>query len=441
MKIVLPVHHFPPRYSAGAELYTLRLARWLQEHEHHVEVICIEAIDQGDPDELRAVEDRYEGVVVWRLHFNLAHATDRRWSYDNPLLGAWFAEYLRRTPPDLAHFQAGYLIGVAPLIAASQAGVPIVLTLHDYWFLCPRITLQRGNGALCMEVPANPAGCAWCTHLESRRYRLPDRWTGGGLGKAAVWLNLIADTPVFADRRARLLSALALPDAVIAPSRFLAERFAPFVAPERLQISPIGLDLTPFQEQQRLPRDGVVRIGFIGQIAPHKGVHLLVKAFRRLKPCGQPAELHIYGGLDTRPDYVAQLRRLAGDDRRIHFHGRFENQRAAAILAGLDVAVVPSVWYENSPLAIMEAQAAGTPVVTAALGGMGELVRDGVDGLHFAPVDTVDLARQLQRLIDEPDLLPRLRAGITMPRGIDDEMCQLMDIYHALVTRPTPVVG
>jgi glycosyltransferase involved in cell wall biosynthesis len=439
MKIVLPVHHFLPRYSAGAELYTFRLARWLQAHGHQVEIVCIEAIDQGFASELHAIEDRYEEIIVWRLAFNLAGAKDRRWSYDNPMLSAWFADYLRHAQPDLAHFQAGYLLGVAPLITAVEMSVPTVLTLHDYWFLCPRITLQRGDGALCEHVPTNPAGCAWCTCLESRRYRLPERWTRGLLGKAVVQLDLLKKgQALFADRRTRLLPAVALPHAIIAPSRFLAEQFAPFVAPERLHVSRYGLDLAPFQNLRRQPSDGTLRIGFIGQVAPHKGVHLLIKAFRKLKPRSGPTELHIYGGLDARPNYVEQLRHLVGGDQMVHFHGHFENQRVAAILTGLDVAVVPSVWYENSPLAIMEAHAAKTPVITAALGGMAELVRDGVDGLHFAPADADDLAHQLQRLLDEPELLPQLRSGIEPPRAIDDEMRQLIELYNMLITRPAP---
>jgi glycosyltransferase involved in cell wall biosynthesis len=74
--------------------------------------------------------------------------------------------------------------------------------------------------------------------------------------------------------------------------------------------------------------------------------------------------------------------------------------------------------------------------VTAALGGMAELVRDGVDGLHYASADAADLARQLQRLLDEPELLPTLRSGVTMPRTIDDEMCQINTIYQQLAPRP-----
>src|SRR5262245_30333802 len=334
MNIVLPVHHFPPRYSAGAELYTFRLARWLQEHGHQVEVVCVEVIDHHGPAELQALKDNYEGIAVWRLAFDMARAGDFRWTYDNPLLNTWFTSYFRRNRPDVVHCQAGYLIGATPIIAACAAGVPTALTLHDYWFLCPRITLQRGDGSLCETIPEDPAGCAWCMRLESRRYRLPEQLSAGLAGRVAHAVALGAGRREMSDRRARLLAALGLPDAVIPPSRFLAERFAPFVAPERMHLSRYGLDPAPFLGLRRPAPDGTLRIGFTGQIAPHKGVHLLVEAFRALQPRGRLIELHIYGGLEARPDYVSRLRRLAGSDERIHFHGRFENARAAEILSG-----------------------------------------------------------------------------------------------------------
>jgi glycosyltransferase involved in cell wall biosynthesis len=154
-----------------------------------------------------------------------------------------------------------------------------------------------------------------------------------------------------------------------------------------------------------------------------------------LRPKAQRLELHIYGGLTTNPAYVNQLRRLSGGDDRIYFHGRVENTRVPDVLANLDVAVVPSIWYENSPIAIQEAHASGTPVVTAGIGGMAELVRDGVDGLHFRCNDSTDLARVLQRLIDDPDLLPRLRSGVRQPRSVDQEMSQLLHIYDQVIAQ------
>lgn len=438
MNIILPVHHFLPRYTAGAELYAYRLARWLRRHGHVVEVVAVESVEHERPGVLDVTSDTFDGVPVHRLHFKW-NAGERYWEYDNPLIGEWFKRYLEQNRPDLVHFQAGYLIGVAPLRAAVAAGVPTVLTLHDYWFICPRWTLLRGDGALCRAVPDNPAECAWCMRLDQRRCRLPDQVSGGRLGQIMQHAGFVSGEHIAARRRA-LLPALALPNAVIAPSRFLADQVRAYVPPERLHVSRIGLDLTTFSDARRHNERNALRFGFIGQIAPHKGVHLLIAAFQQLQARTRRIELHVYGGLTANPAYVARLRRLAGQDPRIHFHGRIENASVPATLASFDVAVVPSTWYENSPLAILEAHAAGTPVVTADIGGMAELVRDGVDGLHFRFNDATDLARVLQRLVDEPDLLPRLRSGIQRPRSIDEEMAQIFAIYNEAIAQHTAPV-
>lgn len=434
MNIILPVHHFLPRYTAGAELYAYRLARWLRRHGHTVEVVAVESVEHEQPGVLNVTLDTFDEIPVHRLHFN-RNAGERHWEYDNPLIGEWFKRYLEQTRPDLVHFQAGYLMGVAPLRAAVAAGVPTVLTLHDYWFICPRWTLLRGDGALCRAVPDDPAECAWCLRLDQRRFRLPEQATGGRFGQIMRRAGFDPGREYIAARRRALLPTLALPDAVIAPSRFLADQMRAYVPPERLHVSRPGLELTPFSDVQRHNERQALRIGFIGQIAPHKGVHLLLAAFQQLRAQSAPIELHIYGGLTANPAYVDRLRRLAGNDPRIHFHGRIENTSVPATLASFDAAVVPSTWYENSPLAIQEAHAAGTPVVTADIGGMAELVRDSVDGLHFRFNDATDLARALQRLIDEPDLLPRLRSGIQKPRSLEDEMVQILAIYNDAITR------
>lgn len=101
--------------------------------------------------------------------------------------------------------------------------------------------------------------------------------------------------------------------------------------------------------------------------------------------------------------------------------------------------VVPSIWYENSPLTILEAHAAGRPVICSRLGGMVELVQDEVDGLLFTPNDDRDLARQLQRLRTEPGLLERLRDGIQPPRTFADELKEMLQHYTTLSKRRTTV--
>lgn len=432
MRILLPVHHFPPSYSAGAELYTLRLARWLLTHGHEPEVVCVERLELGGQNRVTAREDSYEGVAVQRLTVEASEAGWPVRSFDNPELGAWFTGYLARRRPDLAHFQAGYLLGAAPLRAAVAAGVPTALTLHDFWFLCPRITLLRGDGAVCAGPPEDPGACQWCTRLDGRAARLADRVSAGAAGRIAA-RAMGAERRLMAERRAALLPALALPGAVIAPSRFLAERFRQYVASERLHILRYGLDTERLRVATPPPADGALHLGYIGQIAPHKGVHLLVEAVRRLPRAGRPVQLTVHGDLEQHGAYGRRLRAMAGGDPRIVLAGRFANSQLPQVLGALDATVVPSIWYENSPLAIMEAHAARRPVLTSALGGMAELVRDEVDGLHFRAGDAADLARQIARLRDEPGLLGRLSAGTAPPATVDDEMAVLTGIYKEVL--------
>jgi glycosyltransferase involved in cell wall biosynthesis len=433
VKIVLPIHHFPPRYSAGAELYTFRLARWLRMQGHHAEVVCVEQVDDSSAAPLNAVHDSYEGVPVWRLSFDMGAAPDRMlWSYANPAIGDWFNSYLVREQPDVVHLQSGYLIGIGALEAARQRTIPTVVTLHDFWFLCPRITLLRGDGSLCLEVPADPAACAWCMLLEGRRFRLPEQLSGGMAGRAAVSLALQPQRVAVANRRRRLAAALAAVDAAIAPSHFLAAKFIEHIAPERLHILRYGLDSERLQQAPAPPEDGTLRLGYIGQIGAHKGVHVIVEAIKSLPERGRPVAVTIYGDLNQHAHYSRRLRAQIDSDPRITLAGRFDNSRIAEVLGGFDATIVPSIWYENSPLAIMEAHAAGRPVLTSALGGMAELVRDEIDGLHFRAGDAADLARQIQRLRENPELLSRLRSGVRTPSSIDAEMQRLMQIYQAV---------
>jgi glycosyltransferase involved in cell wall biosynthesis len=109
------------------------------------------------------------------------------------------------------------------------------------------------------------------------------------------------------------------------------------------------------------------------------------------------------------------------------------------ILAGLDMVVVPSIWYENSPLTIQEAFIARVPVITANEGGMAELVRDGIDGLHFRLGDAADLRRKLRYVATHPDVLERLRDGIPAVPGIEAHAATLLGRYRTLWANRTAV--
>jgi len=435
MKIVISVHHFPPRYASGAELRAYRTAIWLRDHGYDVYVVCVEAIDRGDGEGLTFEDDTYDGLPVRRLSFNLAAAPDPfRWAYNNPWVGQHLHEYLAEIAPDLLHLISGYLMSGSTLRAAMDLQIPTVVTLTDFWFLCPRITLLRSNGQLCVP-PFDATTCARCLGEQKRRYRLPGRIAPALM--SAYWQRQSGRVAQVQARMDFLRETLNRVDAIISPSQFLRQMFIQVgIAAERIIFSRQGrdFDLTP-EKLVKMPADHL-RVGYMGQIAPHKGVHVLFEAVRQLP--GAALEVRAYGDVTPFPDYTSRLRQMARRDPRLRLAGVYDRTEVSRVLQGLDVVVVPSVWYENSPNTILEAFAHRTPVIVSDLGGMAELVEDGVNGLRFVPGDAASLSAKLVQLIDSPELLSKLREGIGPVKSVAEEMAELLRIYGSVFDSANP---
>jgi glycosyltransferase involved in cell wall biosynthesis len=224
-------------------------------------------------------------------------------------------------------------------------------------------------------------------------------------------------------------------DAIVCVTRFVADmHIANGIEASRITVVPLSVSL----QGSTAPRteSAEMHFGYLGQVVPVKGVDILVRAFRQLSRVRRNARLTIYGSLEVQPDYARRLKRMAGGDPDIHFVGGYRHEDLAKILSGLDVVVVPSVWHENSPIVILEAFAAGRPVIGTDVGGIAEIVQEAVNGLLFGRGSVTDLARQLQRLLDEPELLARLQRNIPPARTTDEEMEQLFGVYRRALNAP-----
>jgi len=437
--IVIAVHGFPPTFAAGAELRAYRMARWLLGLGHKVRVICVEAIDH--PGGFTFVDDELDDIPVRRLFFNFEKVpSELRWRFNNPWIGDQVEKYLLESKTQVMHLISGYLMSTSALKAAQRMNIPTVVTLTDFWFLCPRVTLWRTNGSLC-EGPEGTLKCVRCLWEESRRYRLPAQVAPKLVDFAWRWLTkhptvgrylgLPDELDAIEERQLVLREALNSVDVVICPSRFLQDVFIQSgVNPSRLVFARQGVDFTGEDAPRRRDGDGKLRIGYMGQLAKHKGVAVLFQAFQHVKSGDLLPELYVYGDLKQSPKYVSRLNRLRAGNERIILAGRYERHIVWQVLAELDVIVVPSLWYENSPNTILEALAAKVPVVASNLGGMAELVKHEVNGLLFTVSDADDLANQLQWLVDDVELLPRLRAGIGPVKSVEQEMLELVQIYQ-----------
>ena len=145
------------------------------------------------------------------------------------------------------------------------------------------------------------------------------------------------------------------------------------------------------------------------------------------------AGLKIYGDESHFPSYAQRLIKLGGNSPNIFFKGTFPPEKLGEILAGIDVLVVPSIWYENNPLVIQSAFAAGVPVVASDVPGISHLVKDQVNGILFPRGDEKALRSCLERFLQEPDLLPRLRRKLPLPKSIIKNCTELESIYKNLL--------
>jgi glycosyltransferase involved in cell wall biosynthesis len=438
MRILIAVHGFPPTHSAGAERQAERMARWLAEHDHEVEVFAIENTNTPNWHLQSSTED---GLTIHRLFYDLGKGDNTFVNlYDDDDVATALEQVLNSKAFDLVHFVSGYLIGVQAILTARRLGIPIVISAMEYWFLCPQINLIQPTGRLC-SGPETDQKCARCLMENKRRYRLPARIApalADSFWKLGIhWPEAVGTTQAVKTRRLRLQEAINSANIVICNSRFLISKFTEFgFKTENYVYLRQGLPKanTPISAAHRKARE--LRVGYIGQIKYHKGVDLVIDAVINLLKAGQPVTLDLWGSNNgAEQEFVNSLKARSQPYSTIRWNGTYVGDRVWEILSTFDVLVVPSRWYENSPNVILEAHHAKLPVIVTNLGGMAELVEHEVNGLHFTLNDSYDLQRQLQRLITESELLPQLRDGIRPVRTIDQEMQDTVQLYQQVVSQ------
>ncbi|MFO0649341.1 MAG: glycosyltransferase [Polyangiales bacterium] len=435
MKVLLVIHGYPMRYNAGSEVYTQALAHALAER-HEVRVFTRDE-DPFRPDYACVDEvDRDDGRVRLRV-VNVPRSRDR---YRHEGVDLRFEELARSFRPDVVHIGHLNHLSTSIVDVAVRLRIPVVFTLHDYWLMCPR-------GQFMQMHPSEPADL-WpvCQAQDDRTCatRCYARYFSGGADEVerdvAHWTDWV-------HRRMDHARALCQKvDRFIAPSRYLYDRFRDEFGldPARLTLLGYGFDPARLRGRRRT-READVVFGYIGTHIPAKGVHLLLEAFGHTRG---PARLRVFGR--PRGETTSWLRRIVDqlpEERRarIEWLDEYRNQDIVqTVFDRVDAIVVPSIWVENSPLVIHEAQQARVPVVTSEYGGMGELVRHEVNGLTFRHRDVRDMAAQMQRLIDEPSLLARLgeRGFLAEPRGdvpSMEEHVRAVEAIYDEVAAPSPV--
>ncbi|HUR28317.1 MAG TPA: glycosyltransferase family 4 protein [Planctomycetota bacterium] len=456
MRILLVSHNYLPGHTAGTEVYTAQLAKKLAARGHEVSVFTTEKEISAEHFSVR--ERVHDGIRVHELVNNL-HYEAFRATWDEPRIDARFAGVLEALQPDVVHVQHLLYLSVGCVEAAQRRGIPVVFTLHDYWLQCARFGQRvHADTSICHAIDFQR--CGEC--LASFKYRqspLERRAgnalaslrsaTGVDLGKAAVRVSRMlpsradaaAASEVHDDVAVELARDVALRDRdfrerlvpaverFLSPSHFLRERFVEWGLPaDKIIFLRTGIDVEHFHPRPRT-RSSHLRVAFIGTLAPHKGPHVLLRAWSRIDPALRArGRLKLLGPALHNPEYVRELeQRAAALD--VELRGALPREAIAAELAATDVLVVPSIWYENSPLVILEAIAARTPLCVSDIGGMAELVEEGVSGFRFQVGDAGDLAARLSSFLRDPALLDGLYRTPEPIKRVDDDAAQLEEVY------------
>jgi glycosyltransferase involved in cell wall biosynthesis len=429
MRILLTVHSFPPQGRAGCQLYTLYLARCLRAGGHAVHVMHGE--DAGSWGVKRRECDGVPCTVVCK-----PSRFSRRWlgeEADARVEGV-FREVLQEFQPDVVH--VNHLLGLSlnlPQIA-DDAGVPVVFTLHDYWLHCVRLQYLMPGNIRCDGPDSRKCG-ACCRKLYARFPRPRRSRSSHGVALSDAWHWLTAPfrgAPYFRRRQATVRKLIDHVSLFIAPSRFLAETVIRHGIPRHKIVAVDYGMVTSVFENVVDRRDATrLRFGYVGTITEHKGVGVLLEAFDGF----DGAELVIYGKERRRlfNRYQHVLRQP-----NVMLGGVLHDEQKASAFGRLDALIVPSLWFENSPLVIHEAFLAGVPVVTSNLGGMKELVPQGAGGVLFEAGDAAELRKKLADLCGDPERLEELRRTIPHVKSMDEHLPELLGLYERVMKRPRP---
>lgn len=399
MKVLLVCHRYPPTGVAGVERLSAQAAETLTARGHEVTVLTREPSEA--PASLKLQRDFRGGVPVASIVGG--GSAFERFPVQEPALERIFERVLIEVEPDVVF--ATHLLNHSPgyVSVAHRWGVPLVLALHDFFMLCPRVHLQRRSGELC---PGPEGGEACAVHCFGDQ---PDpllRWSL---------------------RAQSFGEALRAADRVTAPSRFLAEAFAPFRgdgAP--IEIVPNGVASLGPVLREAAPGHRPLNLASIGVTVEHKGFATIVEALRL---ASLPAAAYTIFGVPLQPlarELQETADRVPGLDLRLY--GGFAPSHLPALLAEADALVVPSTVPETYSIVAREGFSYGLPVVAAAIGALPEAIREGDNGFLFEPGDAVGLADLLRRLDQDRGLLRRAAAGI---RDEDvtsvDEHCDILE--------------
>ena len=459
---------FPPESVGGSEFYTYYLSKALIQRGHEVTVLAAVRDVTLNPSEV--IHTSFENIPIIKIANSPVHARSFADHFLNADIDALFMKIVGETKPDLVHFQhLAYLSARLPE-TAHRMNVPSILTLHDYWYMCFRSQLLRPGYGIC-PGPSEGAFCASCNHKSAPNPMAVPRYPlvvkimnrpeigqriASMVGKlpspfvfqARAWLfkepsngaHAITSEPVnLSENKFRyefFKNQFVFPKFILSPSIYLKQRYenAGF---KGITVLPLGYRSA--DKVERLPFTGKLKIGYLGNIERHKGLLVMLRELATIRDRDE-LEINIHGRPKD-PVYFSEVKKLSKRllGNRAAFHGSYRSDTdLKAILAEMHLLVFPSLWEENSPLVVREALIHGVPVIASQIGGVSEVIKDGVNGFLFNPYEAGDLSAKISAIMGNPQILESVTEGArnTTVESMEEHAMKICDLYqHALATR------
>jgi glycosyltransferase involved in cell wall biosynthesis len=358
-----------------------------------------------------------------------------------------FTKILDEEAPDLVHLHALTPATSLQLVrSVKKRNIPIMFTYHTPTVTCQRGTLMRWGSEIC-DGALDAARCTACTlhgaglhrRLAVQIGKLPPafgNWLGKHRLQGGVWTALRM-SDLLSIRRATFHELASEVDHFVAVCDWARDVLLVNDIPaERISMSRQGLNCPQQEFGESLFSAGKkteeVSFVFVGRLDWTKGLHVLINAFR-LAP-GLNIKLDVFGVVQTQANaaYRLKMLRLARNDPRITFCHPIASHEVVSTMRHYDFVAVPSQWLETGPMVVLEAFAAGTPVIGSRHSGMAEIVRDGVDGLLIDRNVRTGWADALHRLAQNPNLRAELRAGVRPPRSSRDVAKEMLALYRSM---------
>lgn len=407
--------------AGGAEVYAYELYCGMRDHSAYEAFFLAHTKDAphtGVP--FRAIGDDPRQTLMATAGIDYFYGT----LPDKLAYLKYFNDYLLQVKPDVVHFQHTLHLGFEMIrqVKNSLPEAVIVYTLHEFLPICHANgqMIRLDNGQRCMK--ASPARCHGCfPHISAARFFMRNRF-----------INAQFD----------------LVDHFHAPSLFLRDRYIDWGIPEnRITQLEYGRHMRdPAPPRELNDGDARNRFGFFGQVSHYKGLHVLLRAVDILRQRDfTDFSVTINGAnLEIQPDAFQKefgdLLKRCGN--LVNVAGPYQNEEVGNRIGSVDWVIIPSIWWENSPLVIQEGFMHKRPVIASNIGGMAEKVTDDVDGLHFQAGNPADLADVIQRAATDKELWDRLASGIKPVFDMSSAIEEHDRLYHRLTqlthTEKTP---